>query len=474
MATFEHLPARVGGLAEAVTSLGEALSREKEDEIYVFMPAHGLTDNPDALFLEHYADFSITVGSQIHPVRVMQGRRHGVRLFLFSNPVLDHPEIYHPRDLLLQKMAHFSKALPGLINLLIKKEQRKPDILHIHDWHCVFAGALVKKYFRIPLVFTIHRLSGERISPGELSAVHSGEPVDTRCLEGEMFNIELFGAYQCDYLTTVSYSYLDEEWPNFFSLFPGKSTYVWNGVDYKFWDPFLLTDADLSRSERRRRILEQNGLEQGCLFFCVGRLDAGQKGIDVLLHAFEMLLHCGVKEIKEDRSTARLILVGTGDPFLESEARRLALRYPGRVKAEISYLGRESTREIFGAADFCLIPSDFEPFGLAPLEAMSMGCLPIGSRVGGIQDTVLDIGAQRKKATGWLVPRRDPQALACAMADAARRLIEEPAQIEQMRANGRLHVVEHFSWEQAARRYRQVYRETVTLKLSFVTYAEPY
>jgi len=122
MATFEHLPARVGGLAEAVTSLGEALSREKEEEVFVFMPAHGYTDNPDALFLEYYADFTITVDNQLHPVRVLQGRRNGVRLFLFSNPVLDHPGIYHSRDLFMQKMVHFSKALPGLINLLIKTD----------------------------------------------------------------------------------------------------------------------------------------------------------------------------------------------------------------------------------------------------------------------------------------------------------------------------------------------------------------
>lgn len=474
MTTFEHLPIRVGGLAEAVTSLAKALSRSSEDEVCVFMPSHGLTENPGGLVLEKYADFGITVGDQIYPVSVLQTWRGGVRLFLFSNSILDHPEVYHPRDRFIQKMVHFTKALPGLINLLIKKEQRKPDILHINDWHCVFAGALVKKYFRIPFVLTIHRLSRECISVSELNEVNLGELVDNRYLEGEMFNIEVFGARQCETLTTVSYSYLDEEWTGFFSSFQGKSTYVWNGIDYDFWDPAFLSDAGLARAERRRRLLTRYGLEDGCLFFNVGRMDASQKGIDVLLQAFKLLLEGGIEGADKAREQARLILVGTGDPFLESEARRLESKYPGRVKAEISYLDREATRECYGAADFCLIPSNFEPFGLVQLEAMSMGCIPIGSRVGGINDTVIDLKAGREKATGWLVPRRDPAALARALTTAAIMLTHEPAQIEMMRRNGRVHVIEHFSWERAARRYRAVYRNKATLKLPFVTYAEPY
>lgn len=473
LATFEHLPVRVGGLAEAVTALGEALARE--DEVYVFMPSHGLNKTgPPGLDLEKYADFRITVGERIYPVTVFQAWRRGVRIFFFSNEVLDHPEVYHPRDLFMRKMVHFTKALPGLINLIIRHEERKPDVMHINDWHCVFAGSLVKKYFKIPFIYTIHRICRERISVHELNEVNLGELVDNRYLEGEMFNIEVFGGHQCDCLTTVSYSYLDEEWPNFFGSFQGKVTYVWNGTDASFWDPGALKNAALPRAARRREILKENNLEDGCFFFNVGRLDTAQKGVDVLLRAFDLVMRGEAPGADQVKEKIRLVLLGSGDPFLETEARELASRYPRQMKAILKYLGREATREFYGAADFCLIPSNFEPFGLVQLEAMCMGCVPIGSRVGGINDTVIDVDERPEKATGILVPRRDPDALAEAMIRACLLLEEDPARLEEMRRRGRIHVMENFNWDRAARRYRMVYRNMSTLKLPFVSYAEPY
>lgn len=470
MAAFEYLPIRVGGLAEAVTSLAEALS--KEDDVDFFMPSHGLAGKaPDAggFDLQKYADFGITVGDRLYPVTVHQARCRGVRLFLLSNEILDNPSIYHPPDLFTRKMIHFSRALPGLVNLIIKREGRKPDVIHVHDWHCVLAGALVKKYFRIPLVFTIHRLCRERIPAHELAKVNLEELIEPRCLEGEMFDIEAFGAHRCDYLTTVSRSYLDEEWGTFFSPFQGKVTYVWNGADAAFWDPRELMSAALPRPERRRRLLEGEGFADGPFFFYVGRLDAAQKGIDILLQAFEQLM-----QDENPVHELHLLLLGTGDPRLESEVRRLAARYPRRMRAMGRQLPRETVRELYGAADFCLIPSNFEPFGLVQLEAMCLGCIPIGSRVGGISDALIDLEENNSAATGFLIPRRDSGALAAAMRRAADMLEREPARIERIRLNGRSHVLENFTWERSAGRYRLLYRGLAPLKLPFVSYAEPY
>jgi len=476
MATFEHLPVRVGGLAEAVTSLGEALG--KKEDVIIFMPAHGLLqkEEGDLPFpVQKYCDFRIYVGERIYPVSVYCTERKGTRLFLLSNEVLDFPQVYAPRDMFLQKMVHFSKAVPGLINIMLKKEQRKPDVIHINDWHCVFAGSLAKKYFKIPFVFTIHRLCHERISVQELNEVNLSELVDSRYLEGDMFNIEKFGAHVCDFLTTVSYSYLNEEWRTFFSTFEGKTTYVWNGADHEFWNPESLKHAHMPRKERRKLLLEENGLEDGVLFFNVGRLDAAQKGIDILLQAFEMIMRDEVSGGSEVKENLRLILLGSGDHFLENEARRLQHEYAQNMRAIISYLGREATREYYGAADFCLIPSNFEPFGLVQLEAMCMGCIPIGSRVGGINDTVLDLHDYPEKGTGRLVPPRNAKALARAMVEMVQIALRDDAgMLEKMRREGREHVINKFNWDKAADRYILVYKNKATIKLPFVNYAEPY
>jgi len=477
LATFEHLPIRVGGLAEAVTSLGEAL--QKQADVMILMPSHGLLQDKEVkktLKPEKYCDYRIFVGDNIFPVTVYSAARKGVRIFFFSNEVLDHDKVYEPRHIFIQKMVHFTKAVPGLINMMLKIEQQKPDIIHINDWHCVFAGVLVKKYFQVPFIFTIHRLCHEKISSHELAEVNLGELIDHRYLEGDMFNIEKFGAHHCDRLTTVSYTYLNEEWRTFFSTFDGKTTYVWNGTDYTFWNTNDLKNAHLSRAERKKLLLKENNMEDGVFFFNVGRLDVAQKGVDILLGAFEIIMRGEVPGSEKVQDKMRLVLLGSGDHHLENEARRLENLYPKNMKAIIAYLGRETTREYYGAADFCLIPSNFEPFGLVQLEAMCMGCIPIGSRVGGINDTVLDFHDYPEESTGRLVPPRNSTALARAMVEMAQFSLSGRGDevLNKMRARGREHVIQNFNWDKAADRYMTVYNNMSSIKLPFVSYSEPY
>jgi glycosyltransferase involved in cell wall biosynthesis len=120
-----------------------------------------------------------------------------------------------------------------------------------------------------------------------------------------------------------------------------------------------------------------------------GLLDLERKGLDLALAAMDRL--------RQVRSEARLILVGGWvDP---ARARSL----PGYCEAT-GRLGSDELRAILGAVGCCLIPSLWEEFGYAGLEALAAGtpvaCSPLpayeGLTGGGV----------------FLARSREPQALA--------------------------------------------------------------
>ena len=84
------------------------------------------------------------------------------------------------------------------------------------------------------------------------------------------------------------------------------------------------------------------------------------------------------------------------------------------------------------------------------LEAMAAGLPVVATRVGGNPEVVVD------GETGWLVPPRDPDALAAAI----RSLLDDPKLAARMGESGRTRVRERFSLEAMVRAYAAVYDAT--------------
>ena len=79
------------------------------------------------------------------------------------------------------------------------------------------------------------------------------------------------------------------------------------------------------------------------------------------------------------------------------------------VADRVTFVGSRSRDELkyyYSAADVFVTTPWYEPFGITPLEAMACGTPVVGSNVGGIKFTVRD------GETGYLVPAKDPAALA--------------------------------------------------------------
>jgi glycosyltransferase involved in cell wall biosynthesis len=101
----------------------------------------------------------------------------------------------------------------------------------------------------------------------------------------------------------------------------------------------------------------------------------------------------------------------------------------------------------YSAADVCVVPSHYEPFGLVAIEAMANRTPVVASNVGGLQFTVVP------EVTGLLVPPKDE----VAFAQAIDRILANPDWRDQLGEMGRQRVEIAFSWNSVAVRLSHLY-----------------
>lgn len=180
----------------------------------------------------------------------------------------------------------------------------------------------------------------------------------------------------------------------------------------------------------------------------LGRL-VPRKGIDNVVRA--------LGELRRTQGICGRLLVVGGESDQPDEiatpeiARLRAIAQEEGVAAQVMFAGRRGRSELrwfYAAADVFVTTPWYEPFGITPLEAMACGRPVVGSRVGGIKYSV------RNGRTGFLVPPRDPRAL-------ARRLGYLHRHREHAEALGRAGLRRAraaFTWERVAQQLALVYR----------------
>jgi glycosyltransferase involved in cell wall biosynthesis len=158
----------------------------------------------------------------------------------------------------------------------------------------------------------------------------------------------------------------------------------------------------------------------------------------------------------------RLMIVGgesrEPDPLVTPEIGRLQsiCREEG-VKPLVTFVGsrgRSELRTYYAAADIFVTTPWYEPFGITPLEAMACGVPVVGSSVGGIKMTVAD------GETGFLVPPRNPEALANRLAV----LLGNSRLRDSFGANGRRRVQRLFTWDRVGAAIERLYRDVIETK----------
>ncbi|MBN1442014.1 MAG: glycosyltransferase, partial [Planctomycetes bacterium] len=143
---------------------------------------------------------------------------------------------------------------------------------------------------------------------------------------------------------------------------------------------------------------------------------------------------------------ARLLMMGTG-ACLEG-ARGLSAELG--IQDHVRFLGAvHRVEEVLPQLDIFLLPSEYESFGLAALEAMACGVPVISTRTGGVPELI------EHGVSGFLCEVGDYRC----MADVAVRLLRDTRTFEELRRTVRRRAVEVFPLEQAVGRYEEYYAE---------------
>ena len=141
------------------------------------------------------------------------------------------------------------------------------------------------------------------------------------------------------------------------------------------------------------------------------------------------------------------MFLGQGEARYEAALRELAEALPDRVAVETNFTDEREHRLLAGA-DILLMPSLYEPCGLTQMRAQRYGALPVGRRVGGLADTILD------QETGFLFDDYTPAALELAVRRALALYEERDAWERHMRDA----MARDFGWSCSVTRYLDLYQ----------------
>ena len=254
-----------------------------------------------------------------------------------------------------------------------RSEGGRYDMIHSHYWLSGSVGMVLSQEWNVPHVATFHTLAKTKLR------ARAGEREPQLRISEEQRVIHSADA------VVVS---TEPEKEDVMRLYQGANHRLHvlpAGVDTDLFRPL---DKDLARRDL--------GIREKKVILYVGRIEP-LKGLDLLLKAVADM---------EDTSDTRLLIVG-GKLGHERELERLkTMSVQLGIKGMVTFtdaVGHAELPKFYAAADVFVLPSHYESFGLAALEAMACGTPVVVSRVGGLK-TFVDNGE-----TGYLVPWRCPE-----------------------------------------------------------------
>lgn len=359
----------------------------------------------------------------------MQKYRYDYSLYVFSRFVPGKGLIEHLSNRI--KIIHTPFVRFRLLRLIISDffaflyslfmvRYWKIDIIHVHETIAGFFFSILAKIFKIPLIGQIHTFGSKQpewpnlgrilLKKTEKITIQSADSIILLCSEDRNNVISQYG---CP---------------------PKKIEVIPNAVDFE-----RFSGKKLSHNSSVK--------DKSLLITFIGRLTES-KGLPYLIKAIKHL-----KTSNGDLTAFKVIIAGDG--HLKKKLKNLIHEFglteqvslPGHIKEIESVL---SLTEIF------VLPSLYEGFPLALLEAMASGCAVIGSNAGGIPDIITN------SKTGFIVKRGDSRAIA----EHIKLLLSNKDLRLKLGKNGREHVRKKYKWAKIVRSVSQIYRRIYLSKIN--------
>jgi glycosyltransferase involved in cell wall biosynthesis len=325
-------------------------------------------------------------------------------------------------EFIAAKLGIFPEIETFSIRVFIKLKEllkiHKFDI--IHDNQCLGYGFLLVQQLGIPFVSTIHHpLSIDRSTWFEYPSDFN---IKMKRILYYPLLMQSFVANRMYKIITVSHN-AALEINKAFGVKPDNISVIYNGMDSDIFIPV--------KGVKKRK---------NSIIF-VGNVEDRKKGIIYLLKAMTLT-----------KNKVMLTIVDGGAPDRSSVPRLIdKLGLNGRV----TFTGKipiEVLIKLYSQNEIAVLPSLYEGFGFPAAEAMACELPVLTTTAGALPEVVGD-----HMKTGYLVPPRDPEAIAKGIDF----LIENPDIRKKMGKAARKRVLEVFTWKNAATELVKMYDEAI-------------
>jgi starch synthase/alpha-amylase len=415
--------AKAGGLADVSAALIRALFEQGAD-VHVAMPDYR------ALFSDKLAP---VLKKEINRIqrKMPDDRIHLAedRAFYYINRVYSS---YGGENIKLSLA--FQREV---INNIIPRVQ--PDLIHCNDWMTGLIPAVAREH-GIPCLFTIHNVHTVKTTLAQMEdrGIDAAyfwqnlyfEDMATgyeQVRETNPVDLLTSGIFAAHFVNVVSPTFLNE-------IVEGKHPFVepqihrelankeqaecaagiLNAPDPSF-NPAL--DQDLAqkfgpddhvagKKKNKRYLQKKLGFiqdDRAPIFFWPSRLDPVQKGCQLLADIFYKVISSYWDQ------NLQIVFVANGD--YQMLFRDIVNHHQFQKRVAIYDFSNEMEHLAYGASDFILMPSRFEPCGLPQMIAPIYGTLPVVHDTGGIHDTVTHLDIKENTGNGFLFKTFDSNGL---------------------------------------------------------------